>query len=73
MVTTTGLGMDLGGGVGLWIRNDIDFNIISMKTDEKHCEMQTIIKSDLKLYTVNVYLPFGDIGIFFSTLESNLE
>ena len=58
MVTTTGLGMNLGGGVGLWIRNDTDFYIISMKTDEKHREMHAIIKSDLKLYTINVYLPF---------------
>ena len=57
--------MNLGGGVGLWIRNDINFNIISMKTDEKHCEMQTIIKSDLKLYTINVYLPFLGIWVFF--------
>ena len=35
---------------------------------KKQCEMQTIVISDLKLYTINVHLPFGDIDIFFSTL-----
>ena len=73
MITRTGLGMNLGGGVGLWIRNDIDFDIIPARTEERHCEMQSIVISDLKICIINVYRPLGDIGIFFNTLESNLE
>ena len=34
--------MNLGGGTGLWIRNDLDFDIINVTSIDKICEMQAI-------------------------------
>ena len=68
----TGEGMNLGGGTGLWIRNDLDFDIIKVTSIDKICEMQAISLNDKNISIINVYRPFGDMSIFISTLESNI-
>jgi len=68
----TGAGMNLGGGTGLCIRNDLDFDIIKVTSIDKICEMQAISLNDKNISIINVYRPFGDMSIFLSTLESNI-
>ena len=64
--------MNLGGGTGLWIRNDLAFDIIKVTSIDKICEMQAISLNDKNISIINVYRPFGDMSIFISTLESNI-
>ena len=68
----TGEGMNLGGGVGLWIRDDQDYDNIKMISIDRVCEMQAVSLHDLKISIINVYRPFGDMCVFISTLESNI-
>ena len=64
--------MSLGGGIGLWIRSDLDYNVIRMTSIARTCEMQAISLNDKNISIINVYRPFGDMSIFISTLESNI-
>ena len=68
----TGKGMNLGGGIGLWIRSDLDYDVIRMTSIDRTCEMQGIFLNDKNISIINVYRPFGDMSIFMSTLESNI-
>ena len=67
-----GEGMNLGGGIGLWIRSDLDYDVIRMTSIDRTCEMQAISLNDKKISIINVYRPIWDMSIFISTLESNI-
>ena len=69
----TGSGMNLGGGLGLWVRSDIDFEVIKVKSIDRVCEMQAITIPDKNLSILNVYRPFGDVYVFLDTLTMNIE
>jgi len=64
-VTRHGEGMNLGGGIAMWIREDLDYDNITIRTLEKTCEMQAVSLPDHKLCIINCYRPFGDIPLFF--------
>ena len=68
----TGEGMNLGGGVGIWIRDNQDYDNIKMISIDRVCEMQAVSLHDLNISIINVYRPFGDMCVFISTLESNI-
>ena len=66
--------MNAGGGVGLWIREDTDFESIKSPFVDKLIETQTILLPDLNIILINVYRPFGDKDIFLKRfLEHILE
>ena len=43
-----------------------------MTSIDKICEMQAISLNDKNISIINVYRPFGDMGMFIATLESNI-
>ena len=51
--------MNLGGGIGLWIRSDLDYDVIRMTSIDRTCEMQGIFLNDKNISIINVYRPFG--------------
>ena len=51
--------MNAGGGVGLWIRKDTDFESLKSPFIDKHIETQTVVLPDLHIIIVNVYGPSG--------------
>ena len=73
IITRKGEGMNLGGGVGLWVSKSLDFETIKVPWHERVCEMQAINIPGKNLIIVNVYRPFGDINIFFELLENALD
>ena len=68
-----GDGMNLGGGVGAWIRADTDYEVIKSPFKAKEIETQTLLLPDLDMIVINVYRPFGDKDTFISTLMSHLD
>ena len=56
--------MNAGGGVGLWIKSDTDFESLPSLFIDKKIETQTIVLPDLHIIIVNVYRPFGDKDLF---------
>jgi len=73
IVARKGDGMNLGGGIGLWIRKSLDYEPIKVRSIDRQCEMQAINLPDLNITIVNLYRPFGDIHVFFTTLDENLD
>ena len=65
--------MNQGGGVGLWVQKNLDFDQIKVTWKEWVCEMQAIHLPKNNLIIINVYKPFGDMNMFMTTLEENLE
>ena len=49
--------MSLGGGIGLWIRSDLDYDVIRMTSIARTCEMQAISLNDKNISIINVYRP----------------
>ena len=65
--------MNLGGGVGTWIRADTDYETIKSPFKAKEIESQTLLLPDLDLIIMNVYRPHGDKDTFQDTLMSHLD
>ena len=65
--------MNLGGGIAIWVREDLNFDIIKTRSLDRTCEMQAISLPDLKLCIINVYRPPGDFNNSIDILEQNLE
>ena len=72
IVTRNG-NMNAGGGVGIWVRNGTDFEVLKSPFIEKLIETQTIILPDLNLCIINVYRPFGDKDLFLNKLTAHVE
>ena len=49
--------MNAGGGVGNWIREDIDFEIIKSPFKDKTIETLTMLLPDLDIIIINAYRP----------------
>ena len=62
----TGEGMNLGGGIGLWTRNNLDFDVIKVTSINRTSKMQAISLNDKNISIINVYRPFGDMSISVS-------
>ena len=65
--------MNAGGGVGIWVKDDTDFEVIDSPFIEKLIETQTILLPDLNICIVNVYRPFGDKDLFTKKLAAHIE
>ena len=65
--------MNAGGGVGIWVTEGTDFEVIKSPFIEKLIETQTILLPDLQLCIVNVYRPFGDKEMFITKLSAHVE
>ena len=65
--------MNAGGGVGVWVRNGTDFEVIDSPFIEKLIETQTILLPDLNLCIINVYRPFGDKDMFINKITTHVE
>ena len=65
--------MNIGGGVGLWVRDDIDFETLKSPFETKEIETQTALLPDHNLAIINVYRPFGDKKTFIAKLMSHID
>jgi hypothetical protein len=63
-------GNNAGGGVGVWIRKDIDYAVISSPFTEKQIETIAIHLTHLQILVFNVYRPFGDCISFINELHA---
>ena len=64
--------MNAGGGVGIWIREDTDYESLKSPFIDKLIETQTILLPDLNLIIINVYRPFRDKDIFLKKLLEHI-
>jgi exonuclease III len=58
-----------GGGVGIWVKDNIDYEIIKTKFMPKHLETVAVHLIEHKLIICNVYRPPGDIRKSTDSLE----
>ena len=65
--------MNAGGGVGLWVLANIDYEVIESPFVEKLIETQTIILPDLNICIINVYRPFGEKDLFTNKLVDHIS
>ena len=65
--------MNAGGGVGIWVRDDIDYENINSPFKEKIIETQTICMPDLEILLINVYRPFLDKRQFLDDLTDHIS
>ena len=65
--------MNAGGGVGIWVREDINFETITSPFVEKTIETLTILLPDLEIIVINVYRPFKDRDAFMEQLTSHVS
>ena len=65
--------MNSGGGVGIWVREDTDFELIISPFVEKTIETLTILLPDLEMIIVNVYRPFKDRDTFMEKLTAHVS
>jgi hypothetical protein len=73
MTTRKMMGSDKsGGGVGIWIKNDIDYEEIKEKNEVGIHEANTVRLTKLNIMITNIYRPPGDQTKFFEYLEDNL-
>ena len=68
-----GKGLNLCGGVGLWIKETIDFLNLKSPFTSKLLETQTIHLPKRNLIIVNCYLPFEDQGKAVQELTDHLR
>ena len=73
IVTRKDGGSNSGGGVGLWISENITYDNLKVKFQDRHCEMQAVYLPNKNTIILNVYRPFGDLNILFKMLEETLE
>ena len=68
IITRPGSGMNLGGGVGIWITKNLDFEEIKSPFKSKQIETACIALPEKKLIVLNVYRPFGEKYSFIEEL-----
>ena len=71
--TRPGAGMNLGGGVAIWVSTKLDFEIIKSPYKAKQIETATIKIPSKKLFVLNVYRPFGDKHDFIKELGDYID
>ena len=65
--------MNAGGGVGMWLKNNTEYKILSSPFTEKQIETQTIHLLDLNLVIVNVYRPLGNCVEFITEFIAHIS
>ena len=65
--------MNLGGGIGFWIRDNIEFEHINSPFIAKQIETATIKLPKLNSIIINVYRPFGDVNKFIADLTTHIK
>ena len=65
--------MNIGGGVGLWVRDDIDFETFKSPFETKEIETQTVLLPGHNLAIINVYRPFGDKNTFIAKCMGHID
>jgi hypothetical protein len=66
-------GMNSGGGVGIWVRADLDFVEQNSPFIEKVIESQTIHVPRLNLILINVYRPFLNMALFLEKINEHVS
>ena len=72
-ITTRKCNINAGGGVGLSVSDQIDYEVLKSPFAEKLIETQTIPLPDHHICIVNVYRPFGDKDIFNKKIVEHLD
>ena len=72
IITRPGTGMNLGGGVGIWVKTNLDFEILKSPFKSKVIETATIRLPTLKFIIINVYCPFGNKGEFIEEMYKHV-
>ena len=72
-INVRGETMNLGGGVGIWVKETIDYIVIKSPFTSKQIETQTVLLQSLNTYLINVYRPFGDKHAFVATLTNHIS
>ena len=57
-----GNGMNLGGELGLWVSNNVDFEILESPFQAKEIETQSLILPGKKTLYINVLMYIGLMG-----------
>ena len=71
--TRTGEGMNLGGGIGIWVQSNLDYNIINSPYMDKVIECQTIEIPKQRIAIINIYCPFLDTEKCLEKLDNHLN
>ena len=65
--------MNLGGGIGFWVRNNIEYDVVYSPFIQKQIETATIKLPKHNMLIVNIYRPFGDINLFLSETSKHIK
>ena len=64
--------MNLGGGIGIGVQSNLDFNIINSPFIDKTIECQTILLPKQKIAIINKYCPFMDTEKCLEKLDNHI-
>jgi exonuclease III len=74
LVTRNSMGSSKnGGGIGLWLKEGIDYEIVKVDSIVSILEMQAVKLIDANMIICNVYRPPGDVDMAIEALENNLN
>ena len=65
--------MNLGGGIGVWVQSNLDFNIINSPFIDKIIECHTIELPKQKIAIINIYCPFMDTEKCLEKLDNDIN
>ena len=68
-----GTSMNIGGGIGFWVRDNIEYEQIYSPFIQKQIESATIKLPKHNLLIVNIYRPFGDVGLFLNEIADHIK
>ena len=68
-----GTKMNLGGGVGIWVRDSIEYQEMSSPFTSKQIESATIKLPKLNSIIINIYRPFGNTQTFITELYEHIK
>ena len=68
-----GTKMNLGGGVGIWVRDNIEYQEMSSPFTSKQIESATIKLPKLNTIIMNIYRPFGNTQTFITELYEHIK
>ena len=68
-----GTSMNIGGGIGFWVRDNIEYELIYSPFIQKQIESATIKLPKHNLLIVNIYRPFGDVGLFLNEIADHIK
>jgi hypothetical protein len=68
-----GEGMNLGGGVAIWVSENMRYESLSSPVIDKTIETQTILIPSIGTLLLNCYCPFGDKGTFIQMFTKHIK